>query len=138
MSHIPICQAFGQLGGNAEGLTSRIKDFEILKPPDLHGVLIVTGSSDGSIRLWMFNETDLQETLPDHEDSSETELGDPANSQPNETVAKPSDPQPIGKLLGTYEAGNRITCLKAFVMAEPADLKTTGQQEITSTNKANG
>lgn len=107
-----------------------------MKPPDLHGCLIVTGSSDGSIRLWMVNEADLQETPPDHEDSSETELGDPADGHPHEAAATPPNPQQIGKLLGTYEAGNRITCLKAFTMSEPANTETKGLQETTSANKA--
>jgi len=136
-SQIPLCRAVGQLGGSAEGSTGRIKDFEILKSPDLYACLIVTGSSDGSIRLWMVTEADLQETLPDHEDSSETELGDPANSQPKETAATLPEPRQIGKLLGTYEAGNRITCLKAFIMSEPVDSGVRGLQETTSADKAN-
>lgn len=137
-SQIPICRAVGFLGGSAEGLTGRIKDFEILKPPDLHGLLIVTGSSDGAIRLWMVNEGDLRGTPPDHEDSSETELGDPATSRPNEAATILPKPRQIGKLLGIYEAGNRITCLKAFIMSEPADLKARGLQETASANKVNG
>lgn len=84
----------------------------------------------------MVNEADLQETPPDHEDSSETELGDPANSNPNEAAATPPDPKQIGKLLGTYEAGNRITCLKAFTMSEPADCESRVLQETTNANKA--
>lgn len=53
---IPLCEAIGQLGGAGEGLTGRIKDFEILKPPDSRSLLIVTGNSDGAIRLWLLDE----------------------------------------------------------------------------------
>ena len=45
---------------------------------------------------------------------------------------KASATRQIGLLLGTYEAGNRITCLKAFVMLDP-EIETNGSKEgITS------
>lgn len=137
-SKMSICRAVGQLGGGAGGLTSRIKDFEILKPPAMDGFLVVTSSSDGAIRLWVVDKADLQEKLPDQDDSSATELGDTAKSKPKDPGAKAPQLRQIGKLLGTYEAGNRITCLKAFIMSEPEDPKPKGLQVTTNANKANG
>lgn len=137
-SQISICRAVGQLGGSEEGLVGRIKDFEILKPPDMDGFFIVTGSSDGAIRLWMVQAVDLQGPRTNHDDSSETELGDQVKSPPNEATIKTPNPKQVGKLIGAYEAGNRITCLKAFIMSEPVDSKAKGLHETSSANKANG
>ena len=43
----------------------------------------------------------------------------------------------VGSLLGTYEAGNRITCLKAFVMSQSESTKPKGLVD-GNTNRANG
>lgn len=139
-SGIPECKALGQLGGATEGLTGRIKDFDILKSPDSQSLLIVAGSSDGAVRLWTVEEADLEENLSDHEDSSETEVDGPANSKTmsaKEVATDVPTVKQIGRLLGTYEAGNRITCLKAFVMSEPERFKAKGLQDGTNANIAN-
>ena len=52
--------------------------------------MIVTGRSDGAIQLFKISASDLQ--------------------QKGDRVRE------VGKLLGTYETGNRITCLDGFVM----------------------
>lgn len=130
----PVCEAIGQLGGIAEGLASRIKDFEILQSPHSKNRIIVAGSSDGAIRLWKLDGTDLRRKPLKHEESSETEVGSPANGH---TTAPLPQTQQVGQLLGTYEAGNRITCLTAFVMIEPGDLEINGLRTSTALNKAN-
>ena len=43
----------------------------------------------------------------------------------------------VGSLLGTYEAGNRITCLRAFVMSQPESTKPNGLTD-GNTNSAIG
>lgn len=114
-SYLPTPGAVGQLGGEADGMTGRIKDFEILKfttagEPN-ERLLIVAGSSDGSIRLWILDGAQLRiEHGPSHGALSSNGLD-----------AKTDMPQTrqVGKLLGTYETGNRITCLKAFLMTSP-------------------
>ena len=112
----PICQ----LGGVSEGLTGRIKDFEVLRPPGSASTLIVTGGSDGAIRIWTVDDKELTRL------GSETVV--PASKQKDGTTNKSkgageSQPAPkqVGQLLGIYEAGNRITCLAAFVMFEPSN-----------------
>lgn len=88
----PNAKPLGQLGGRAAGITGRIKDFEILPIDGGDGqTIIVTASSDGAIRMW-------------HMSSREWKDGS------DETA------QEVGKLVGTYNTGNRITCLRAFVM----------------------
>lgn len=127
---IPILKAICQLGGVAEGLTGRVKDFEVLKPSGSEDFVIVTGSSDGAVRVWTVDESELVE-----EQSISRDLNDKisisANSgdgKVNGDSTKLSNTRQIGLLLGTYEAGNRITCLKAFVMSEPESLTSNGSE----------
>lgn len=107
-----------------------MKDFEILKPPDSEDFIVVTGSSDGAVRLWTVDRSEFVD-----EPSSSTDLNDEVSisaingdGKANGNATQLPATRQIGFLLGTYEAGNRITCLKAFVMSEPESLKTDGSQ----------
>ncbi len=115
-SHLPTLQSIGQVGGKADGVTNRIKDFEILKlitSDALNGkLLIVGGSSDGSLRLWILDCTQFtHDRIPDI-------VSDDTHSSIDAPRKK------VGQLLGTYETGNRITCLKAFQMSYPVECAT--------------
>lgn len=120
------CRVIAQLGGSGAGISGRIKDFEIL-PLSLflnpgasnadacNGTtaphqLLVTGSSDGAIRLWSLYSQDLDRS-PDAPASHRSEKGNGAT---------PAIKQ-VGSLIGTFETGNRITCLRAFTMSGKAD-----------------
>ena len=98
-----VCLA--QLDGRSNGVAGRIKDFEILPIPSPTGNspehIAVTVGSDGSVRLW---------TLPTKDFLSV-----------RENAEKLSKPISVGELVGTYETGSRITCLKAFVMLKRDD-----------------
>lgn len=109
-SSIPYAEPVAQVGGKQCGLPGRVKDFEILslKEESLGGkdeLLVVTGSSDGTVRVWKLNGTDLSPS-------------DGANSSTQ-----------AGQLLGTYETGDRITCLKSFVMMGSEDPSTLQDSE---------
>ncbi|KAL9120969.1 MAG: hypothetical protein Q9187_002478 [Circinaria calcarea] len=127
-SVIPTCEPLGQLGGVSSALTRRIKDFEVLRLPKvkstLSQIIIVAGSSDGSIRLWSIIEKDLDfDNVP----SNGVRASDPITSMNANGALDgtngPGEPhvRHIGQLLGTYQTGNRITCLKAFVMRHPSE-----------------
>ncbi|KAL8905950.1 MAG: hypothetical protein Q9207_002331 [Kuettlingeria erythrocarpa] len=119
---IPVYPILGELGGDAEGSKSRIKDFEMLSAPRFQGLspssFIVTASSEGLIVLWAL---DLRTSLKQH----------PSSVHPVETSKRfngcgagsraPTTSTHIGRLLGRYETGNRITCLKAFIMTDVAE-----------------
>lgn len=93
---IPSCELVAQIGGPGAGISGRIKDFDILPISDTT-YLIVTGSSDGTVRTWSLDLKDLKDNADiDH--------------------AGGFTAKQVGKLLGTYSTGTRITCLKAFVM----------------------
>lgn len=123
---IPISKAICQLGGAEEGLTGRVKDFEILKPLGSEDFIIVTGSSDGAVRLWAIDGSELVDE-PSVSRGLNDEVSITANNGDGEAngnaMELPATRQ-IGLLLGTYEAGNRITCLKAFVMSEAESSET--------------
>jgi protein MAK11 len=97
-----------QLDGRSSGVVGRIKDFEILpvsSPIDTSPQLIaVTAGSDGSVRLWTLQTKDFLSV-----------------KENVEKLSKLSKPISVGELLGTYETGSRITCLKAFVMVNRED-----------------
>lgn len=78
-----------QLGGKDAGVENRIKDFTVLPLHEAGDFVVVTGSSDGAVRLW---KVAMDEILADGEKKQ------------------------VGALAGNYETNNRITCLVAFVM----------------------
>ncbi|EPS28734.1 hypothetical protein PDE_03680 [Penicillium oxalicum 114-2] len=111
-STIPHAVATAQIGGKQAGFPGRIKDFEVLnlenQPVDISkNLLAVTGNSDGVVRIWKINSKSLL--------SSKGSKGSKAGA---ETAGQ------VGTLLTTYETGNRITCLAAFVMLPAEDAST--------------
>lgn len=88
---LPSARLIAQLGGKDAGVSGRFKDFKIVNTDD-NKMVIITASSDGFIRLWALDGADL------------------LASRKQERVEQ------IGKLVGTNDTGNRITCLEAFVM----------------------
>ncbi|KAL2264023.1 hypothetical protein VTK26DRAFT_3327 [Humicola hyalothermophila] len=93
---VPMAKLVAQLGGKDAGVTGRIKDFSVLPVEDEDGkrsFFVVTGNSDGNMRLWRLDAAELS--------------GDAGAGE---------TPKQVGKLLGTYGTQNRITCLEAFIM----------------------
>ncbi len=113
---VPTIQALGRLGGPEEGIVGRIKDFEILQLTigeiSRECLVVVAGSSDGTVRLWSLDAAQFAAKV-------ETLNGD--SKHDNNVEGLPEEVHPsrhVGRLIGKYETGNRITCLKAFVMSE--------------------
>jgi protein MAK11 len=90
---LPSAKLVAQLGGKDAGLSGRIKDFSILNVGEgtTKDLIIVAAGSDGALRIWKLL---VSKDLVSHKGKAKQ----------------------VGELLGTYETGNRITCLKAFVM----------------------
>ncbi|KAH8909769.1 WD40 repeat-like protein [Coniochaeta sp. PMI_546] len=89
---LPNAKLVAQLGGKEAGVTSRIKDFKFLPVDGEDGErfwYVITGSSDGKLRVWKLEAKDL-------------------------TVAE--EKKQVGTLLGAYDTQNRITCVEAFIM----------------------
>lgn len=120
----PLCRVVGQLGGTAAGIAGRIKDFEILKlcSKESYGnLIVVTASSDGAIRLWAIEREELSLTRHHAKDTPGAVDNRRRDSKSNGTGTinvglNHVGPPQIGRLLDVYETGNRITCLKAFIM----------------------
>ncbi|KAL1965658.1 hypothetical protein VTN77DRAFT_5335 [Rasamsonia byssochlamydoides] len=120
-SSIPDAQIRAQLGGKACGLSGRVKDFEVLSLADSAAwkdhFLLVTCGSDGAVRLWLLRREELEK---------------PKSGPPNGDTKSEVQPRQVGKLLSTYETGNRITCMVAFVMQKPEDPSAMGESEFES------
>jgi protein MAK11 len=113
---VPTIQALGRLGGPEEGIVGRIKDFEILKltigEVSRECLVAVAGSSDGTVRLWSLDAAQFAAKV-------ESMNGDSKHDNSAEGLPQEIHPaRHVGRLIGKYETGNRITCLKAFVMSE--------------------
>ena len=94
---LPSGKLVAHVGGKEESISSRIKDFRVLRLDDeAQSLIIVAASSDGSIRLWKLSIAELKST--DMKKSRQ-----------------------VGSSIGGYETGNRITCVTAFVMLPQAD-----------------
>ncbi|KAI0167568.1 WD40-repeat-containing domain protein [Pestalotiopsis sp. NC0098] len=97
---LPIAKFVAQLGGKAAGVQGRIKDFGVLRPTeDSDELYLACGSSDGKIRAFRTSIAELQKAKK----------------------VQDTEKKQVGKLLGTYETQNRITCLEAFVMIPRPD-----------------
>ncbi|EER25294.1 WD domain, G-beta repeat containing protein [Coccidioides posadasii C735 delta SOWgp] len=122
-SSIAAAQLRCQLGGKEKGQSSRIKDFEFLQTKSALGhprtLIIVTAGSDGMVKLWVLDPKELC--------SNEKSRGAEGKRKKKEKQASREGhgPVDVGRLLGTYETGNRITCLKAFMLA-----KAEGDEEL--------
>ena len=107
---IPSASAKGELGGVAVGCLSRIKDFKIVSQQIVVGKenrtehVLVSGSSDGSIRLWRLDLSRFSE-------------------RPG------SERQQVGDLLGIYQTSGRITCLEAMIMSNSGLSEVTNGEE---------
>ncbi|KAK8186043.1 60S ribosome biogenesis protein Mak11 [Phyllosticta citribraziliensis] len=129
---VPSCRLLAQLGGRTAGLTSRIKDFEIL--PVAEGAdryFIITGCSDGAVRVWRLNGEDLLSEIEEKDEASD------AVKEKGPNVSNTLGAKQVGELLGAHEGGNRITCLKAFVMTgapEEADASKEEEDEASSSD----
>ena len=90
---MPTAKLLGQIGGKEEGVSMRIKDFAVVDNSQggTRRVFIIGGSSDGKVRVWKLELDKLRR-------------------------GSKQRPQQVGRLLGTYETQNRITCLVAFAM----------------------
>ena len=135
MQELPVRNCIVQLGGRAEGISGRVKDFEIISLPQpteqvdsTPAFLVVTASSDGAVRIWNVPKRDLE---PAHDANGlAIEDGDPVKT-----------PRQIGSLVGTIQTGNRITCLGAFVMEgtpATAGVNAVDDDEINAESEVDG
>ncbi|KAF1815337.1 WD40 repeat-like protein [Eremomyces bilateralis CBS 781.70] len=118
-SDLPSCDLIGVVGGDSMAISGRIKDFQILEVPGQgkpsEDLILVTGSSDGTIRVCLISKTDLSEPS-----ESPGTSGSEDASQPE---------REIGTFLESYETNHRITCLKAFVMTGKPDEEVEDKEE---------
>ena len=135
---LPRCQPIGEISGEGSGLRNRVKDFEVLRVPDVENFpylfLVVTCGSEGSIRVW---KTDLSVAI-ERLQSSTSSKGVNGNTG---DAKQPEEVSQIGQLLGEYETGNRITCIKAFIMAdmsESTDVPRSPLENVADTNGVTG
>jgi len=110
----------------------RIKDFEFLTPSGAEDrrtpSFIVTGGSDGSISIWSLARAELGKDTSHTNGSSAADSPKGSKINCKDKVANVSDmdmTHQVGKLLGTHDSGNRITCLKAFIMLNSTEASET-------------
>ncbi|KAI9753761.1 MAG: p21-activated protein kinase-interacting protein 1-like protein [Lichina confinis] len=123
---IPNARILGELGGSGVGVSGRVKDFVLLPlmvdPSETEvedTLLVVTGSSDGSIRIWHVKACELIEAERSVADGSTDAAPDPSSAKSKAAGQQKPHAAQKGQLLGASETGLRITCLVAYVMTEP-------------------
>ena len=108
---LPSAKLIAQVGGKAAGVSGRVKDFAVLPVRTDDGKqswYVPAASSDGVIRVWQLTAEDLR-------------LGEGEE-----------DGKQVGKLRGSYETQNRITCMGAFVMIPRPDGAEESEFEFES------
>lgn len=124
---LPTLNALAKVGGIADGVKSRIKDFEVLrlKMPGISDerLLLIAGSSDGVIHLWIIDDTEMFKSKSTSKKTSDNFIDD---IMPQEGLTRQA-----WECVGRYETGNRITCLKAFVMSCSTDAENMRSQNNT-------
>lgn len=115
---LPQAKLLAQLGGKAAGISGRVKDFKVVQAEDAPDVwYIASASSDGKLRVWELTRDDLK-------------------------PKKGGEAPQAGRLLGTYETQNRITCMEAFVMiprpegVEESEDELAGEEEDEDEDEA--
>ena len=138
----PQCRCLAQIGTVARG--SRVKDFEIYELPspqaaedaaavdDDAPLVLVTGTSDGSIKLWTFKLSELN--APGADAAVEAPKDEAEPSEKAEKTEKGA--RQIGALMSTYETGRRITCLVGFVMDQPGNVPATAKGKKAKADSA--
>lgn len=127
-SKVPSLQALGQLGGPKQDQAGRIKDFEILSlqgAKDSHNdTIVVSGGSDGLIRIWKLNnsflfanEAAITPNLNSEHGQSTVICG--LDKTDKEALSHQLEIPTVGDVVGSYDTGSRMTCLRAFVMWSP-------------------
>ncbi|KAJ5673809.1 hypothetical protein N7462_009248 [Penicillium macrosclerotiorum] len=122
-STIPHATQVAQVGGKQAGFPGRIKDFEVLSLEEQgnefrNDFVLLTANSDGVVRFWKVNGQDLALEKQDKAKKGSKESKDSTRQ--------------TGNLLTTYETGNRITCLAAFIMLPAEDPSTLFASEDES------
>ncbi|KAI9863245.1 MAG: hypothetical protein M1824_000445 [Vezdaea acicularis] len=130
-AHIPDCEPVAQLGGLTadEEMTGRIKDFEILHAHESEQLVVVTGGSDGMVRLWALAASELRKEEAPTPKNSSKKAKIPNGAAKEEEIARTGTTTQVGRLLGSFPSGNRITCLKAFVMNAPVEADAGAEPE---------
>ncbi|KAF2759267.1 WD40 repeat-like protein [Pseudovirgaria hyperparasitica] len=118
---LPECRPVAELGGRAAGIAGRIKDFEIISHDtgssagEARSYSVIAGSSDGAVRIWSVGRKELDAKISG---GGEVETAEANGEDPGdeEEAGEEGVGMGVGVLVGTYETGHRITCLKAFLM----------------------
>lgn len=111
---LPRAKLLAQVGGKAAGVTGRVKDFKVVRSEDAPGVwFIVSAGSDGKLRVWELSREELK------------------------PKAGKEAPQ-AGKLLGTHDTQNRITCVEAFVMIPRPEGVEESEDELQEEEEDDG
>lgn len=102
----------GYVGGREAGVAGRIKDFAAVGGEA--GRLYVAGAtSAGTVRLWRIRADEL-------------------------AAAGGGPSGPVGKLLGTYETQNRVTCLAAYRMIARPEGADESEEEMDGDDDEDG
>ncbi|QUC22349.1 uncharacterized protein UV8b_06590 [Ustilaginoidea virens] len=97
---LQVAKQVGFVGGKAEGISGRIKAMVMIPSEAARGTVYLVGaSSEGQVRLWTIELRSLLAGM------SKKKAGE----------------KPTGKLLGTYETQNRITCVAGYLMISRPD-----------------
>ncbi|KAL9012431.1 MAG: hypothetical protein Q9173_002801 [Seirophora scorigena] len=122
---LQICPAIGEIVSDNGDPKSRVKDFEILNTTGAGSTsmprFLVSASSEGLIFVWSLDlapSLEASATVHRPADAAKSTNGGPDGKPKSQGVSE-LVPQ-VGRLIGKYETGNRITCLKAFIMTEAA------------------
>jgi protein MAK11 len=124
-------QLLGAVGGRSLGMPTRVKDFVTVVPANQERVFLVTACSDGVVRVWdLCGSGNVEIEVAEAETEAKKVKVDPAKD--NDTAAAERQ---VGRLVGVYETGRRITCLAGMLMREGAEKEEEEEEEDDSNDE---
>jgi protein MAK11 len=139
-SYLPSCVFIGQLGGQDGELSRRIKDFQLIPVVNeqdttrSQSLIVTTAGSDGFVRLWVVNLEELISSNPENKTTDDAQ--EKSNGMVSNVRIGSQSPRQVGRLIGSYDTNNRITCLVGFLLTgEIEDLEALRHKELGEENR---
>jgi protein MAK11 len=132
---LPVAKLLGYVGGREMGVSGRIKDFITIKSGvDADLLYLVAGSSDGKLRVFKLSVEALRNAVTEKATTAKSGKKDKKDKEKEKKAVG----QTLGKLVGTNETQDRITCMAAYMMIPRPEGVEDSEDELDFESESDG